>query len=114
MNRRHLHATTETGHKLPFAFDDDGFLLDPRQWSQEVSQAIADLDGIGPLGPDHWAVIFYLRDHYLNCASLPPLAHLCRTLHLDRHAVHTLFDGCREAWRVAGLPNPGEEAKSYM
>jgi hypothetical protein len=25
-----------------------------------------------------------------------------------------LFPNPREAWRVAGLPNPGEEAKTYL
>jgi tRNA 2-thiouridine synthesizing protein E len=25
-----------------------------------------------------------------------------------------LFPSPREAWRIAGLPNPGEEAKAYM
>jgi tRNA 2-thiouridine synthesizing protein E len=35
-------------------------------------------------------------------------------MHLGKYAVDRLFGGCREAWRIAGLPNPGEEAKSYM
>jgi len=26
----------------------------------------------------------------------------------------TCFTTCLGAWRVAGLPNPGEEAKSYL
>ena len=39
---------------------------------------------------------------------------VCRTAHLGKHAVHWLFGGCRSAWRIAGLPNPGEEALSYM
>jgi hypothetical protein len=25
-----------------------------------------------------------------------------------------LFSDCRSLWRIAGLPNPGEEAKAYM
>jgi len=25
-----------------------------------------------------------------------------------------LFHGTREAWRIAGLPDPGEEARAYM
>jgi tRNA 2-thiouridine synthesizing protein E len=35
-------------------------------------------------------------------------------MHLGEHGVQRLFGGCREAWRIAGLPNPGEEAKNYM
>jgi tRNA 2-thiouridine synthesizing protein E len=33
---------------------------------------------------------------------------------MDKHAVQRLFGGCRAAWRIAGLPNPGDEALSYM
>jgi tRNA 2-thiouridine synthesizing protein E len=28
--------------------------------------------------------------------------------------VNDLFGYCLVAWRVAGLPNPGEEARSYL
>jgi len=27
---------------------------------------------------------------------------------------HQLFSSCKTLWLIAGLPNPGEEAKSYM
>jgi tRNA 2-thiouridine synthesizing protein E len=94
--------------------DDDGFLLDPQRWNRETARVLADVDGVGPLGPDHWAVIFYLREHHLTYGSIPPMSQICRAHHLDRHAVQRLFGGCREAWRLAGLPNPGEEAKAYM
>jgi len=94
--------------------DEDGFLTDPHSWNRAIAQAIASLDGVGPLGQDHWAIIFYLREHHLTYGSLPPMSQVCRTSHLDRHAVRRLFGGCYQAWRIAGLPNPGEEAKAYM
>ena len=33
---------------------------------------------------------------------------------MDKHCVDKLFHSQREAWRVAGLPDPGEEARAYM
>jgi tRNA 2-thiouridine synthesizing protein E len=42
------------------------------------------------------------------------MSQICRTHGMDRKAVQRLFGSCRQAWRVAGLPNPGEEALSYM
>jgi len=33
---------------------------------------------------------------------------------MDRHCVDDLLRSKREAWRVAGLQHPGEEAKSCM
>ena len=104
----------EDGKRLPLDFDEDGFLTDPHSWTRQTAKTLAEMDGIGPLTPDHWAIIYYLREHHLTYGSLPPMSQICRTRHLDRNAVQRLFGGCRAAWRLAGLPNPGEEAKSYM
>jgi TusE/DsrC/DsvC family sulfur relay protein len=96
------------------AFDGDGFLMDPTQWNEQVAQAIAAVDGVGPLTPDHWGIIHYMREHHFTYGSLPPTAQACHSHGLDKHAVARLFGGCRCAWRIAGLPNPGAEALSYM
>ena len=101
-------------HRPLLAFDADRFLLDPSVWSQQMARTIAEMDDMGPLGPDHWSVIYYLREHHLTYGSIPPMSQLCRTAHLGKDAVHGLFGGCRSAWRIAGLPNPGDEALSYM
>ena len=95
-------------------FDEDGFLVDPARWTPDVSREIARCDGMPALTPDHWQVIDYLRDHYLRFGTLPVMNHVCRVSHLAPHCVTDLFHDSKEAWRVAGLPNPGEEAKSYM
>ena len=101
-------------HRPPLVFDADGFLVDPSTWSQQVARRLAEMDDIGPLSPDHWSVIYYLREHRLTYGSIPPMDQVCRTAHLGKYAVHRLFGGCRSAWRIAGLPNPGEEALTYM
>ena len=93
-------------------FDEDGFLLDPAAWNKELARELAAADGIGELGADHWAVIEELREHYLKCGAIA--AHVCKTHKLDPMCMHQLFRTPKEAWRIAGLPNPGEEAKSYM
>jgi TusE/DsrC/DsvC family sulfur relay protein len=94
--------------------DQEGFLTHPSLWTRETARILAEMDGIGTLGPEHWAVIYYLRDHYESYQSIPPMAQVCRSQQLERHAVRRLFGGCREAWRIAGLPDPGEEARAYM
>lgn len=96
------------------AFDGDGFLGDPAAWNEGLAEQIARADGIGALSDGHWLVINTLRQHYFQCGALTPVRHVCHTNRLERRCVEGLFRGMREAWRVAGLPNPGEEAKSYM
>ena len=101
-------------HPCPPQFDEDGFLTDPSCWNEEMARQIARDDGLGELGDGHWAVIRELREHYLNFGAIPALNHVCRVNHLEARCMTSLFPSAREAWRVAGLPNPGEEAKTYM
>ncbi|HET7833974.1 MAG TPA: TusE/DsrC/DsvC family sulfur relay protein [Gallionella sp.] len=107
-----MAITTKDG--TPAKFDEDGFLVDPAQWDQELAQQIASQDGVGKLSEAHWAIIRQLREHYLKSGALVPASHACHMNHQNLDCVDGLFHNQREAWRIAGLPNPGEEAKSYM
>lgn len=99
----------------PAKFDEDGFLREPGQWSEQVAAEIAQASGIERLGEDHWRVLRYLREHFLDCGTLPAERVVCRETGLAAHCMETLFaNDLKQAWRIAGLPNPGEEAKAYM
>lgn len=95
-------------------FDDDGFLINPEQWDWQLASHLARHDGVGELSDAHWAVIGELRRHYRGCGGLPAFGHVCHVCHLGHYCLDQLFSTPREAWRLAGLPNPGEEAKAYM
>lgn len=95
-------------------FDEDGFLSDSSLWNTRLAEEIARADGLGNLSEGHWAIIQLLRHHYLSFGALMPASHAYRASKQHPQCVSGLFHGMREAWRVAGLPNPGEEAKSYM
>ena len=99
---------------LAIEFDEDGLLKDPSCWNEDVAREIARLEGIGPLNAEHWEVIRALRTYYLKFGVAPFMGHLGHENGKPRGWVHDLFHTCLVAWRVAGLPNPGEEAKSYM
>ncbi len=94
--------------------EDTDFMDDPGRWSRSVARELADREQIGPLSDDHWRVIEYLRDHYLANGTLPVMKHICRELELDEGCIGRLFVNPEIAWRIAGLPDPGEEAKAYM
>jgi TusE/DsrC/DsvC family sulfur relay protein len=95
--------------------DEEGFLRDPADWNEEVARQMAAAHGLTTLTPAHWDIIRYIRDHYLRFGSLPVMSHVCRVNHLDKLAWLDLFEhGPKEAWKIAGLPDPGEEAKTYM
>lgn len=96
------------------AFDEDGFLVDPQCWTESAARFIAEIDGVGELAAEHWSVIRFVRDRFLRLGAIPPMRRICRESDLSRDRVKALFGSCRQVWRIAGLPNPGEEAKAYM
>lgn len=98
----------------PELFDTNGFLRDGGNWSESLAREIAAVDGLGPLTPHHWKIIQVLRAHWRDCQSLPALSHVCHLAGLEGDCVNVLFRGARHAWRIAGLPDPGSEARAYL
>jgi tRNA 2-thiouridine synthesizing protein E len=101
-------------HAATQFLDAEGFVRDPNLWDPDLAGQIAARLGLDALQPSHWAVIDYLREHYLADGTLPWEGNLCRDLDLVEHCVHRLFGGPLAAWKIAGLPDPGEEARTYM
>ena len=99
---------------LNVTFDEYGFVTDPSQWNREVAESIADDLGIGELREEHWKVLEFYREHYQKHGAMVPMEHICHALKLDKHCVRRLFKGPEEAWKIAGLPDPGTEARTYM
>ena len=110
-------ATTVQRHcsnAPPHGFNDDGFLADTVRWTPRLAQDIAHQEGLGGLSDKHWEVIHLVRERYFSIGALPVMRLVCRAAGLDPHKAHHLFSSCLSLWRIAGLPNPGEEALSYM
>lgn len=96
-------------------FDPDGFLVDGESWSEQLATDLARSSGIPQLTDDHWKVLHYLREHFFAAGTIPPVRNVCHDLSLPDHCEEKLFgNDLKRAWRIAGLPNPGEEAKTYM
>jgi TusE/DsrC/DsvC family sulfur relay protein len=98
----------------PELFDDDGLIRDFKSWSDSLGEALAQDAGIGQLTEAHWKVIRAMREHYAKFGAAPAMRSICRDAGIERQQINNLFGYCLIAWRVAGLPNPGEEAKSYL
>ena len=93
-------------------FDEFGLLIDPEDWSPELARELALGDGIEELTEQHWAFLHALRNYYRKFHVPPPPSQICHKLNLHHGCGHELFPTCLAAWRIAGLPDPGEEAKS--
>ena len=95
-------------------FDTNGFLLEHVIWNRELASMIAEQEGLDHLTVNHWRVINFVRKRYVELEYPPEMRSVCRATGLDRSQVKSLFGACRTMWRIAGLPNPGEEARAYM
>lgn len=94
--------------------DEHGFLKEPELWSRDLTLALAAEMDLGELSEAHWRVIDHVRADYLETGMLPVQSILCREIELDADCILALFGGPIEVWRLAGLPHPGEEARTYM
>ncbi|MBF0172748.1 MAG: TusE/DsrC/DsvC family sulfur relay protein [Magnetococcales bacterium] len=95
--------------------DEDGFSLPEVAWNEDLAIAMASEDHLPKLSDQQLQFLHTLRNYYDHFRFVPLERYACRATALADDCVQDLFQGnMREAWRLAGLPNPGEEANTYM
>ena len=95
--------------------DEEGFLIDSGSWNRTIANQLALMEGIEQLDSLQWKFITALRQYYFTFHKIPQIRRVCHMNNLGNNCASELFHNHGiEAWRIAGLPNPGEEAKSYM
>lgn len=88
--------------------DEDGFIVDPDQWNEDVARHFAQVEGINELTDDHWKVINYLRDYYKQFQIAPMIRKLCKETGCSLKYIYELFPTgpAKGACKLAGLPKP--------
>jgi tRNA 2-thiouridine synthesizing protein E len=92
---------------------DNGYLVSLDDWDKDVAEAIAAAEGI-TLTQDHWDVIHYLREAYLerngeqpnNRAILKAMQEKWAGRQVDNKTLFDLYPGnpSKQAGKIAGLP----------
>ena len=52
-------------------FSDEGFFVNPEQWTEEMVPELARREGIDELTDGHWTVIRFMRDQYMTTGNGP-------------------------------------------
>ncbi|MGI9951740.1 TusE/DsrC/DsvC family sulfur relay protein [Moorellaceae bacterium AZ2] len=88
--------------------DEDGFIQDPDKWNEAVAKALAETEGVTELTEDHWKVINYLRQYYLQFGIAPMIRKLCKETGFTLKQIYDLFPSgpAKGACKIAGLPKP--------
>ncbi|MFH2007368.1 MAG: TusE/DsrC/DsvC family sulfur relay protein [bacterium] len=88
--------------------DEDGFIVNPDDWSEAVAAALAGGEGVDELTEEHWKVMNYLRDYYQKFGVAPMIRKLCKETGFPLKRIYDLFPSgpAKGACKLAGLPKP--------
>ena len=92
-----------------YALNEDGFLQKPDEWNEAVALALAKAEeGLDELTEEHWKVINYIRDYYLEKNLAPMVRKVCKNSGFSLKYIFALFPSgpAKGACKLAGLPKP--------
>jgi tRNA 2-thiouridine synthesizing protein E len=93
------------------AIDDEGYLVDPSDWNENLSRVMARQENI-ELSDAHWVAIHFMRDFYQEHQVIPDVRfvtrHLMERLGGSRNLVFELFPYgyVKQACKIAGMKRP--------
>jgi tRNA 2-thiouridine synthesizing protein E len=88
--------------------NDDGFFVNPEQWTEDMAPELARRDGIDDLTDAHWKVIRFMRSEYFDKGTGPTVRALGKTSGVTVKELYQLFPKgpAKIAARIAGIPKP--------
>ena len=89
--------------------NEEGFLAKPEEWNRDIALFLAkEEEGLDALNDQHWAVINYIREYYLEKKLAPMVRMICKTTGLKLKEIYELFPSgpAKGAAKLAGLPKP--------
>ena len=88
--------------------NDDGFFVDPAQWSEDMAPQIARAESIAELTDRHWQVIKFMRHEYDAKGTGPTVRVLGKTSGVTIKELYELFPKgpAKTAAKIAGIPKP--------
>jgi dissimilatory sulfite reductase related protein len=92
----------------PVDVDAEGFLTDPEQWNEQIAAAIAGANGIPELTEQHWLVVRFMRDRYLQTGNAPSIRSLGKESGVPVKELYQLFPKgpAKLAAKIGGIPKP--------
>jgi TusE/DsrC/DsvC family sulfur relay protein len=97
-----------------FETDEEGYLVNLSDWSEEVANQIAKQENV-EMTPNHWEVVNFLREYYTEYQIAPAVRVLTKAigkkLGADKGNSKYLYElfpygPAKQACKIAGLPKP--------
>ena len=88
--------------------DEDGFIQVPEVWNEVVAKALGATEGVDDLTEEHWKVVNFLREYYLEFGVAPMIRKLCKSTGFKLSEIYEMFPSgpAKGACKIAGLPKP--------
>jgi len=99
-------TTTVAGHAVEL--NDEGFFVDPDQWSEDMAPELARQVGVDELTDKHWQVIRFMRKEYAEKGTGPTVRVLGKISGVGIKELYELFPKgpAKTAAKIAGIPKP--------
>ena len=100
-------ATMELAGKT-VEVNEEGFLVNPDDWSEEMAPALAEKVGIYELTDMHWKVVRFMRREYEERGQIPTVRRIKNVGGIPTKDLYRLFpEGpAKKAAFIAGLGKP--------
>ena len=101
-----MNMLTDAG--INIQLNDEGFLVDPAAWNEEIAAELARREGIDPLTDRHWTLIRLMRTEFEKKGSGPNVRELNRISGVTIKELYQLFPKgpAKLAAKIAGIPKP--------
>ena len=88
--------------------DDEGFMTDYDEWTEDLGRQLAANIGIDELSDDHWEAIRFLRADFAEQQETATLRRVAKVGGIPTKTLFTLFPKkpAKKMAYIAGLPKP--------
>lgn len=90
------------------AFNEEGFMTDPNQWTKEIAEVLAQKEGIEALTEAHWKIIEFCRQTGMTSGKSPTLRTITDGTGISTKELFALFPKgpAKKVAKIAGLGKP--------
>lgn len=88
--------------------NDEGFMTNPSEWTNEIAVEMAKEEGIAQLSPEHWKIINFCRQSASTTGKAPTIRAITTGSGVSTKDLFTLFPKgpAKKVARIAGLGKP--------
>jgi len=100
--------SAETIAGVEVELNDEGFLVDPSQWTEAMAVQLAQREGIHEMNDQQWQVVRFMRREYLDKGTGTTVRVLGKTSGVSIKDLYLLFPKgpAKLAAKIAGIPKP--------